>query len=278
MAVIVEGLGESLLYAIAMLFGVLVVLAILAYSIRIVREYERIVVFRLGRLIGAKGPGIVFVIPIIDRIQVVDLRIHVVDVPKQRVITRDNVEVSVDAVVYYRVFDPIKAVMTIRNYHYGVAMLAQTTLRDVLGQVDLDELLSKREELNKKIQRILDELTDPWGIKVTAVTIKEVVLPEGLVRAMAKQAEAERWRRAKVIEAEGERQAAKIMAEAARIYEEHPVALRLRELHTLVEVAKERTLIVFYPSTMGGEAGGLAVAIASALKLKEKLGETSGTT
>ena len=273
-----EGLGESLLYAIAMLFGVLVVLAILAYSIRIVREYERIVVFRLGRLIGAKGPGIVFVIPIIDRIQVVDLRIHVVDVPKQRVITRDNVEVSVDAVVYYRVFDPIKAVMTIRNYHYGVAMLAQTTLRDVLGQVDLDELLSKREELNKKIQRILDELTDPWGIKVTAVTIKEVVLPEGLVRAMAKQAEAERWRRAKVIEAEGERQAAKIMAEAARIYEEHPVALRLRELHTLVEVAKERTLIVFYPSTMGGEAGGLAVAIASALKLKEKLGETSGTT
>ncbi|HIP85420.1 MAG TPA: slipin family protein [Pyrodictium sp.] len=260
-----------------MLFGVLVLLAILAYSIRIVREYERLVVFRLGRLIGAKGPGIVFVIPIIDRVQVVDLRIHVVDVPKQRVITRDNVEVSVDAVVYYRVFDPIKAVMTIRNYHYGVAMLAQTTLRDVLGQVDLDELLSKREELNKRIQKILDELTDPWGIKVTAVTIKEVVLPEGLVRAMAKQAEAERWRRAKVIEAEGERQAAKIMAEAARIYEEHPVALRLRELHTLVEIAKERTLIVFYPSVVGGEITGLAAAVASALKLREKLRETGSS-
>jgi len=269
--------GEFLFYAIAMLFGVLVLLAILAYSIRIVREYERLVVFRLGRLIGAKGPGIVFVIPIIDRVQVVDLRIHVVDVPKQRVITRDNVEVSVDAVVYYRVFDPIKAVMTIRNYHYGVAMLAQTTLRDVLGQVDLDELLSKREELNKRIQKILDELTDPWGIKVTAVTIKEVVLPEGLVRAMAKQAEAERWRRAKVIEAEGERQAAKIMAEAARIYEEHPVALRLRELHTLVEIAKERTLIVFYPSVVGGEITGLAAAVASALKLREKLRETGSS-
>ena len=277
MAAAGEGIGELLFYAIAMLFGILVLLVILAYSIRIMREYERLVVFRLGRLIGAKGPGIVLVIPIIDRVQPVDLRIHVVDVPKQRVITRDNVEVSVDAVVYYRVFDPIKAVMTIRNYHYGVAMLAQTTLRDVLGQVDLDELLSKREELNKRIQRILDESTDPWGIKVTAVTIKEVVLPEGLVRAMAKQAEAERWRRAKVIEAEGERQAAKIMAEAARIYEEHPVALRLRELHTLVEIAKERTLIVFYPSVVGGEITGLAAAVASALKLREKLRETSSS-
>jgi len=273
-----EGIGELLFYAIAMLFGILVLLVILAYSIRIMREYERLVVFRLGRLIGAKGPGIVLVIPIIDRVQSVDLRIHVVDVPKQRVITRDNVEVSVDAVVYYRVFDPIKAVMTIRNYHYGVAMLAQTTLRDVLGQVDLDELLSKREELNKRIQKILDELTDPWGIKVTAVTIKEVVLPEGLVRAMAKQAEAERWRRAKVIEAEGERQAAKIMAEAAHIYEEHPVALRLRELHTLVEIAKERTLIVFYPSTAGSEVSSLAAAIASALKLGEKLREAGSRT
>lgn len=278
MAAAGEGIGELLFYAIAMLFGILVLLVILAYSIRIMREYERLVVFRLGRLIGAKGPGIVLVIPIIDRVQSVDLRIHVVDVPKQRVITRDNVEVSVDAVVYYRVFDPIKAVMTIRNYHYGVAMLAQTTLRDVLGQVDLDELLSKREELNKRIQKILDELTDPWGIKVTAVTIKEVVLPEGLVRAMAKQAEAERWRRAKVIEAEGERQAAKIMAEAAHIYEEHPVALRLRELHTLVEIAKERTLIVFYPSTAGSEVSSLAAAIASALKLGEKLREAGSRT
>lgn len=237
----------------AALLGALVALILLLYSVRVVKEYERAVVFRLGRAVGVKGPGVVIVIPILDRVTIVDLRIHAVDVPKQRIITRDNVEVSVDAVVYYRVEDPMKAVLTVRNYNIAVTMLAQTILRDVIGKSELDELLTKREELNKELQRILDELTDPWGIKVTAVTLKEVVLPEGMIRAMARQAEAERWRRAKIIEAEGERQAARILAEAARLYEEHPAALRLRELQTLIEVAKEKNMIVFYPLGLGEE-------------------------
>ena len=249
---------------IAILFAAIIALIILAYSIRVVREYERVVVFRLGRLIGAKGPGIVIVLPIIDRVVTIDLRIHTVDVPRQRIITKDNVEVSVDAVVYYRVQDPIKAVMTVKNYAYAVTMLSQTVLRDVIGKSELDDLLTRREEINKELQKILDELTDPWGIKVTAVTIKEVVLPEGLVRAMARQAEAERWRRAKIIEAEGERQAARILAEAARIYEEHPAALRLRELSTLLEVAKEKNMIVFYPLTTGFDVAAAATALAKA--------------
>jgi regulator of protease activity HflC (stomatin/prohibitin superfamily) len=238
---------------IALFFALLIIFIILLYSIRIVKEYERVVVFRLGRAIGAKGPGVVIVIPVIDRVVTVDLRIHTVDVPRQRIITKDNVEVSVDAVVYYRVQDPLKAVLTVRNYNLAVTMLAQTTLRDIIGKSELDDLLTRREEINKELQKILDELTDPWGIKVTMVTIKEVVLPEGMVRAMARQAEAERWRRAKIIEAEGERQAAKILGEAARIYEEHPAALRLRELQTLIEVAKEKNMIVFYPLGLGKE-------------------------
>jgi len=259
---------------ISVLFGLLVLAIILAYSVRVIKEYERAVVFRLGRVVGAKGPGLIVIVPFVDRVRIVDLRIHVIDVPKQRVITKDNVEVSVDAVVYYRVFDPLKAVLTVRDYQYAVAMLAQTTLRDVLGQVELDDLLTKREELNKKIQRILDELTDPWGIKVTAVTIKEVVLPENLVRAMAKQAEAERWRRAKVIEAEGERQAARIMIEAAQLYREHPIALRLRELQTLVEVAKEKTLMVVYPMALGAELPLIAgLARMEELGKRARLGE-----
>ncbi|ABM80856.1 slipin family protein [Hyperthermus butylicus] len=257
-----EQIGDLLALAI----GLLIVIIILAYSIRVVREYERVVVFRLGRIIGAKGPGIVIVIPIIDRVVMVDLRIHTVDVPRQRIITRDNVEVSVDAVVYYRVQDPIKAVTTVRNYHLAVTMLAQTVLRDIIGKSELDDLLTRRDEINKELQKILDELTDPWGIKVTAVTLKEVVLPEGLVRAMARQAEAERWRRAKIIEAEGERQAAKILAEAAEIYEQHPAALRLRELSTLLEVAKEKNLIVFYPLTAGFEGVASLTALAEARK------------
>jgi len=238
----------------ALLLGAAVVLIILLYSIRIVKEYERAVVFRLGRVIGVKGPGVVVIIPIIDRAVIIDLRIHTVDVPRQRIITKDNVEVSVDAVVYYRVQDPLKAVLTVRNYHLAVTMLAQTVLRDVIGKSELDDLLMRREEINRELQRILDELTDPWGIKVTAVTIKEVVLPEGMVRAMARQAEAERWRRAKIIEAEGERQAARILAEAAELYEKHPAALRLRELQTLIEVAKEKNMVIFYPLGLGAEA------------------------
>ncbi len=242
----------------------LIIVIFLSMSIKVVKEYERAVIFRLGRLLGAKGPGLFFIIPFVDSFVRVDLRIVTADVPEQKTITKDNVTVGVDAVVYYKVFDPVKAVTKIENYHYGVLMLAQTTLRDIIGQVELDDLLTKREEINKKIQEILDTLTDPWGIKVTAVTIKEVKLPETMLRAMAKQAEAERWRRARIIEAEGERQAAQIMAEAARFYEEHPAALRLRELQTLVEIAKEKNLIVV--TSQSSSTTGEIAALASGIK------------
>ncbi len=228
---------------------IIVIIILLSMMIKIVREYERAVVFRLGRLIGAKGPGLFIIIPFVDTFVKVDLRVIAVDVPEQRIITRDNVTVGVDAVIYYKVIDPIKAIVSVENYHYAVMMLSQTTLRDVIGQVELDDLLTKREELNKTLQRIIDELTDPWGIKVTAVTLKEVKLPETMLRAMAKQAEAERFRRARIIEAEGERQAASIMAEAAEFYESHPMAMRLRELQTLIEVAREKNLIVVTPES-----------------------------
>jgi len=249
----------SMLPAIILL--VIIILIFLAMSIKVVREYERAVIFRLGRLLGAKGPGLFFVIPFIDNFIKVDLRITAVDVPEQQIITKDNVTVGVDAVIYYRVFDPVLAVTRVENYHYAVLMMAQTTLRDVIGQVELDDLLSKREEINKRLQQILDEVTDPWGIKVTAVTLKQVRLPESMLRAMAKQAEAERWRRARIIEADGERQASQIMAEAAKYYEEHPAALRLRELQTLVEIAREKNLVVITPSSMGVETSLLAVAL-----------------
>ncbi len=278
-------LATTLLVALVILLGimeflpaiiiiVLILSIFLAMSIKIVREYERAVIFRLGRLLGAKGPGLFFVIPFIDNFIKIDLRITTVDVPEQQVITKDNVTVGVDAVVYYRVFDPILAVTRVENYHYAVMMMAQTTLRDIVGQVELDDLLTRREELNKKLQKILDEVTDPWGIKVTAVTLKQVRLPETMLRAMAKQAEAERWRRSRIIEAEGERQAAKIMAEAAKFYEEHPVALRLRELQTLIEIAREKNMIVVAPSTMGTGTIATDLGLITALtKPKEK--ETS---
>ena len=239
----------------AIIIIVIILFIFLAMSVKIVREYERAVIFRLGRLLGAKGPGLFLIIPFVDNFIKIDLRITTVDVPEQQVITKDNVTVGVDAVVYYRVFDPILAVTRVENYHYAVMMMAQTTLRDIVGQVELDDLLTRREELNKKLQKILDEVTDPWGIKVTAVTLKQVRLPETMLRAMAKQAEAERWRRSRIIEAEGERQAAKIMAEAAMFYEQHPVALRLRELQTLIEIAREKNMIVISPTSMGTEVG-----------------------
>lgn len=245
------------------LFVLLVVAILLSMSIKVVKEYERAVIFRLGRLLGAKGPGLFFIIPFVDNFVKIDLRIVTADVPEQRIITKDNVTVGVDAVVYYKVLDPVKAVTRIENYHYGVVLLAQTTLRDVIGQIELDDLLAKREEINRRLQEILDKLTDPWGIKVTAVTLKEVRLPETMLRAMAKQAEAERWRRARIIEAEGERQAAKIMAEAAEFYEKHPAALRLRELQTLVEVAREKNLIVVAEQgALGSRELGSVVGIA----------------
>jgi len=251
----------SLEYLPGIILGLIIVIVFLSMSIKIVREYERAVIFRLGRLLGAKGPGIFFIIPFIDNFIKVDLRLTTVDVPEQQIITKDNVTVGVDAVVYYRVFDPVLAVTKVEDYNYAVMMMAQTTLRDIVGQVELDELLTKREEINKRLQAILDEVTDPWGIKVTAVTLKQVRLPESMLRAMAKQAEAERWRRAKVIEAEGERQASKILADAAKFYEEHPAALRLRELQTLIEIAKEKNMVVIAPSSLGRDLEALGVAL-----------------
>ncbi len=255
---------EEMLPAVIVLLLILIIL--LAMSIRIVREYERAVIFRLGRLLGAKGPGLFFIIPFADNFIKIDLRVTAVDVPEQQVITRDNVTVGVDAVIYYRVVDPVKAVTKVENYHYAVMMMAQTTLRDIVGSVDLDDLLTKREEINKRIQNILDEVTDPWGIKVVAVTLKQVRLPESMLRAMAKQAEAERWRRSRIIEAEGEKQAASIMAEAAKFYEEHPMAMKLRELQTLIEIAKEKNMIIVAPSSLGSfspETIGVVMGIES---------------
>jgi regulator of protease activity HflC (stomatin/prohibitin superfamily) len=245
----------------------IIALPILASAIKIVKEYERVVVFRLGRLRGAIGPGLVFIIPFVDSVQKVDLRVVSVDVPKQEILTRDNVSVTVDAVVYYRVIDAVAAITRVANYHYAVSLLSQTTLRDVLGQSDLDDLLQRRDELNKRLSSILDEMTLAWGIKIAAVTIKAVELPEEMRRAMAKQAEAERWRRARIIEAEGEKQASQIIAEAARIYEEHPVALRLRELQTFIEIAREKALVVV--TEAGGKYIGEIAAIHKAMKEQE---------
>lgn len=223
---------------------VVAVLAVLSSSIRIVKEYERAIIFRLGRLLGAKGPGLFFRIPLADVFRVVDLRVITFDVPKQRIITRDNVTAEVDAVVYYRVTDAIKAITTVKDYHLAANLLSQTNLRDVLGQVELDELLSKREEISKRLTEIMDVATDPWGIKVTRVALTDVSLPVEMQRVIAKQAEAERERRSRIIMAEGEFQAAAKMAEAAQIYQENPMGMRLRELQTLTEIAREKNMIV----------------------------------
>ncbi len=245
------------------------VLILIAAAVKVAREYERAVIFRLGRLrIPPKGPGLYFIIPIVDRRVVVDLRILSIDVPQQRVVTMDNVSTAVDAVVYYRVDDPIKAVIKVRDFFQATNLLAQTTLRDVLGQVELDDLLSKRDELNRRIQDLLDVATDPWGIKVQAVTIRDVSLPESMVRAIAKQAEAERERRSRVIMAEGEFQAAQKMLDAAQLYIQAEPALRLRELQNLAEIAREKNLIVVTPSGgLGmGQMAGMAAAMMEAKK------------
>ncbi len=225
-------------------FVLLLLLIILSASIKIVTEYERAVIFRLGRLIGVKGPGVVIIIPIIDRRRIIDLRLVTFDVPKQRIITKDNVTVDVDAIVYFRVIDPQMAVIKVRDYFTASTLLAQTTLRDVIGQVELDDLLTRRDELNRRIQQILDEATEPWGIKVSMVAIRDVVIPEMMQRAIAKQAEAERERRSRIIAAEGELMAAEKMAQAADYYARHPIALRLRELQTWSDIARERNMIV----------------------------------
>ncbi len=234
---------------------VIFLVLLLSSAIKIMAEYQRIVIFRLGRLLGIKGPGLVFVIPIIDSTIKLDLRTRVIDVPKQRVITKDNVTVDVDAVVYFRVTDPQKAVVEVQRYEVATSLLAQTTLRDILGNQTLDELLSKREELNKNLQSIIDQGTDPWGIKVSNVTIRDVALPDEMMRAIAKQAEAEREKRARIIIADGEFQASKKMSEAAEFYQKTPAALRLRELQTLAEIAREKNLIIVPGGEMGTVAG-----------------------
>jgi len=237
---------------IGLIFLAIILLGLLRSMIRIVREYERAIIFRLGRLLGAKGPGIFIILPILDQLRVVDLRLFTLDIPKQRIITKDNITVDVDAVVYFRVGDPINAVIKVQDYINASSLIAQTTLRDVLGQVEFDDILSKRDELNRKIQVILDEVTEPWGIKVTSVAIKDAAIPENMQRAIAKQAEAEREKRSRIIIAEGELQAAKTMAEAAAQYSKDPAAMRLRELQTWAEIAREKNLIVV---TEGGTAG-----------------------
>jgi regulator of protease activity HflC (stomatin/prohibitin superfamily) len=229
--------------------GVLVFLLIVlvAAAIRVIREYERAVVFRLGRLIGAKGPGLVWLWPIIDKMVKIDLRIVTMDVPKQELMTRDNVPMAVDAVVYFRVMNASDAVVKVGNFIKATSLIAQTTLRSILGQAELDELLAERDRINQRLQQIIDDQTEPWGIKVTAVEVRDVVLPEGMKRAMAKQAETERERRAKVINAEGEYQASQRLADAASIIGAHPMALQLRFLQTLTDVATEHNSTTIFP-------------------------------
>jgi len=230
-----------------LLFVVFLGIVILANAIRIVREYERLVVFRLGRLIGERGPGVVLLIPIIDRAVKVGLRIVTLDVPPQDIITKDNVSVKVNAVVYYRVFLPDKAIVVVEDYNYATSQLAQTTLRSVLGSAELDELLSARDKINLELQAILDRQTDAWGIKVTVVEVKHVDLPENMQRAIARQAEAERERRAKVIHAEGELQAAQSLQKAASILATEPIAVQLRYFQTLNEIAVEKNSTIIFP-------------------------------
>jgi regulator of protease activity HflC (stomatin/prohibitin superfamily) len=229
---------------------VVVVIAILASALRILNEYERGVIFRLGRAIGVKGPGLIVLIPVIDRMVKVSLRIVAMEVPPQDVITRDNVSIKVNAVVYFRVMDPFKSIIQVENYHYATSQLSQTTLRSVCGEAELDQILAEREHINQKLQTILDRHADPWGIKVSTVEVKQIDLPQEMQRAIAKQAEAERVRRAKVIHADGEFQASEKLRAAAEIMSTQPVALQLRYLQTLSEVASENNSTTIFPFPM----------------------------
>ncbi|MCZ7383331.1 MAG: slipin family protein [Candidatus Methanoperedens sp.] len=259
---------------ISIVIVLILIVIILAQAIKVVREYERVVIFRMGRLMGAKGPGIFLIIPIVDQPVKVDLRIITIDVPKQTIITRDNVSVDVDAVIYYRVVEPMNAITKVENYRIATSLLGQTTLRDILGQIELDDLLAKREDLNKKLQAVLDVATEPWGIKITAVTIRDVAIPESMMRAIAKQAEAERERRSRVILADGEFQASQKMMEAAELYQKVPIAMKLRELQTLAEIAREKNMIVVTTGAPGGgdvsNIAGLTGAFAEAKLKAEK--------
>jgi len=226
---------------------VLVLVIVLPNAIKILREYERGVIFRFGRLVGAKGPGLFIIIPFVDRMIKVDLRVITMDVPHQEVITKDNVTVRVNAVIYFRVIDPESAVVKVLDFIRATSQISQTTLRNVLGQSELDELLTQRERLNQMLQKIIDEHTDPWGVKVTTVEIKEVELAEQMKRMMAAQAEAERERRAKIIHAEGELQASEKLAQAGEIISKNPTTLQLRYLSTLTEIASERNSTIIFP-------------------------------
>jgi len=229
-------------------FTILILLVLfLGSSVKIMREYERAVVFRLGRLLGAKGPGIIILIPGIDKMIRVDLRTVTLDVPPQDIITRDNVSVKVSAVVYFRVLDPVNAIIDVEDFHFATSQLAQTTLRSVCGQGELDNLLAERDEINERIQSILAKDTEPWGVKVSKVEVKEIDLPEEMRRAMAKQAEAERERRSKIINAEGEFQAAQRLADAANVISSAPSALQLRYLQTLKDIAQENNSTTVFP-------------------------------
>ena len=233
--------------SIVLFMGVLFGVIILANAIRVLREYERGVIFRLGRLIGGKGPGIIFLIPIVDRMVKVSLRTVVMDVPPQDVITKDNVSIKVNAVVYFRVIQPEKAIVEVENFLFATSQLSQTTLRSILGQSELDELLSQRDKINRELQKIIDQHTEPWGIKVSNVEVKQIDLPIEMQRAMAKQAEAERERRAKVVHAEGELQASHKLSEAASVIAANPIALQLRYLQTLVEVGADKNSTILFP-------------------------------
>ena len=232
---------------IGIVFGVVIILILLFSAIKILKEYERGVIFRFGRLRGAKGPGIIVIIPFVDKMLKVDLRTVTMDVPPQDIITRDNVPVKVNAVVYFRVMDPEKSIVKIEKYMVATSQIAQTTLRSILGQAELDDLLARREKINKELQKIIDEQTDPWGVKVSTVEIKDVELPQSIQRAFAGQAEAERERRAKIISAEGEFQASEKLSKAAEVLSKFPVSVQLRFLQTLKEIATEQNSTIVFP-------------------------------
>jgi len=243
-----EELIRKLLSIVPWLIGAVVVVSfLLPQAVRVLREYERGVIFRLGKLVDAKGPGLIFLIPVVDKMVKMDLRVVTIDVARQEVMTRDNVPVTVDAVVYFRVVDPMAAVVKVENFWKATSLIAQTTLRSVLGQAELDELLAHRDKINATLQEIIDRQTDPWGIKVTSVEVKDVALPETMKRAMAKQAEAERERRAKIVNAEGEFQAAEKMVQAAAMISKEPIALQLRFLQTMREISSEHNTTTFLP-------------------------------
>jgi regulator of protease activity HflC (stomatin/prohibitin superfamily) len=231
----------------AVVVAIVLAVVIFPQAMRILREYERGVIFRLGKLVGAKGPGLIFLVPMVDRMVKMDLRVVTIDVAKQEIMTRDNVPATVDAVVYFRVVDPVAAVVKVENFWKATSLIAQTTLRSVLGQAPLDDLLSQRDVINQKLQEIIDRQTEPWGVKVTSVEVKDVSLPDSMKRAMAKQAEAERERRAKIVNAEGEFQAAEKMVQAAAMISKEPIALQLRFLQTMREIASEHNTTTFLP-------------------------------